>query len=269
MSYSPGIYEGIPNAEYHRDPALGSSSLKTLTLRTPAHYMYEKLHPVHKDVYDIGTATHSLILEGDRSGVMIIDVDDKRGNKWTVPANEAKAEGKIPLTAKEWAMVEGMRDSVMAHPLARNAFVGHKAEQSVFWEEEGLMLKCRPDAWKPGLVADLKTTQSANPNDFGRGAFDYGYFMSAPHYMDGIKQVTGEDVKFVFVNVEKLPPYLVSVTELTPADMNRGRYQLGRAKRIYRGCKAADHWPGYPEFTTVSLPRWAQFELDEMEQINE
>lgn len=269
MRFEPGIYADISNHDYHADPALGSTSLKTLALRTPAHWKWESEHPVHKDVYDLGTVTHSLVLEGDESGVEVIDVADKRGAKWTVPADAAINDGKIPLKRAEWETVKAMRDSVMAHPLARNALTGHRAEESVFWEEEGQMLKCRPDAWKPGLVADLKTTADADPNEFGKTAFNFGYFMSAPHYIDGIKAATGEDVKFVFVNVEKSPPYLVSVTELSDADMDRGRYQLDRAKRIYRECMASGKWPGYRPFTTASLPRWAQYDLDEMEMINE
>ena len=269
MGYSPGIYEDISNADYHRDAALGSTSLKTLALRTPAHWKWESEHPVHKDIYDLGTVAHSLILEDDESGVEVIDVADKRGAKWTVPADAAINAGKIPLKRSDWETVVAMRDSVMAHPLARTAFTGHRAEQSVFVEQDGQMFKARPDAWKPGLVADLKTTADADPNEFGKTAFNFGYFMSSPHYIDLIKAATGEDVKFVFVNVEKTPPYLVSVTELTDADMDRGRYQLDRAKRIYRECMAADRWPGYPPFTTASLPRWAQYDLDEMEMINE
>lgn len=269
MSLTPGVYPDLTNKEYHADPALGSTSLKTLALKTPAHWKWESEHPVHKDVYDIGTLTHSLILEEDTSLHRVIDVPDKMGNKWKIPANEAKEEGLIPVTATEWAGIVAMRDSVMDHSLARNAFTGHRAEVSVFWEEGGQMFKARPDAWKPGLIADLKTTVDANPNEFGRTAFNYGYFMSAPHYADGIKAATGEDVKFVFVNVEKTAPYLVSVTELTPADMARGRYQLDRAKRIHRECTANNRWPGYPEFSTVELPRFAQMQLDEMEQINE
>lgn len=269
MGYTPGIYEGITNADYHADPALGSTSLKTLALRTPAHWKWESEHPVHKDIYDLGTVAHSLILEDDESGVEVIDVDDKRGNKWTIPAAAAVNNGKIPLKRADWEMVKAMRDSVMAHPLARNAFTGHRAEQSVFWEEDGQILKCRPDAWKAGLVVDLKTTADANPNEFGKAAFNFGYFMSAPHYIDGIKAATGQDVKFAFVNVEKSPPYLVSVTELSDEDMNRGRYQIDRAKRIYRECLASGKWPGYAQFTTASLPRWAQYDLDEMEFAHE
>lgn len=265
MTYSPGVYADISNADYHADPALGSTSLKTLALRTPAHYKWESEHPVHKDVYDIGTLTHSLILEQDKAKHKVIEVDDKRGNKWSIPAAEAREDGLIPVTPKEWADIEGMHDSVMAHPLARNAFTGHRAEESVFIEEDGLMLKCRPDAWKPGLVVDLKTAADANPNEFGKTAFNFGYFMSAPHYVDLIKKATGEDVKFAFVNVEKSPPYLVSITELSAEDMARGRFQLDRAKRIYRECVESGNWPGYPQFTTTSMPRWAQFELDEME----
>lgn len=265
MTYSPGVYDDISNKDYHADPALGSTSLKTLALRTPAHWKWESEHPVHKDAYDIGTAAHSLILEDDMSQLVIVEANDWKLKASQVAKASARAEGKIALLPKELDQVKAMRDSVMVHPLARNAFTRHRAEASAFWEEDGLTLKCRPDAWKDGLVVDLKTTADANPNEFGKTAFNFGYFMSAPHYIDGIKAAAGENVQFAFVNVEKTPPYLVSVTELNDEDLNRGRYQLDRAKRIYRECMASGNWPGYPQFTTTSLPRWAQFELDEME----
>lgn len=269
MTYEPGIYAGVSNEDYHADPALGSTSLKTLALRTPAHYKWEKEHPVHKDAFDIGTAAHSLILEDDMSKLVIVEANDWKLKASQVAKADARTAGKIALLPKELAMVKAMRDSVMDHPLARNAFTGHRAEHSMFWEEDGQMLKCRPDAWKPGLVTDLKTTVDANPNEFGKTAFNLGYFMSAPHYIDGIKAATGEDVKFAFINVEKTAPYLVSVTELTDADMRRGRFQLDRAKRIYRECTASGNWPGYAPFTTVELPRWAQYDLDEMEMTDD
>jgi hypothetical protein len=265
MTYSRGVYDDISNKDYHADPALGSTSLKTLALRTPAHWKWERENPVHKDAYDIGTAAHSLILEDDESHLVIVEANDWKTKAAQAAKADARAEGKIALLPKELAQVKAMRDSVMAHSLARNAFTMHRAEASVFWEEDGLMLKCRPDAWKDGLVVDLKTTVDANPNEFGKTAFNFGYFMSAPHYVDGIKAATGGDVQFAFVNVEKTPPYLVSVTEINDEDLNRGRYQLDRAKRIYRECMESGNWPGYPAFTTTSLPRWAQFELDEME----
>jgi hypothetical protein len=266
--YSPGVYDGIDNNEYHADPALGSTSLKTLALRTPAHYQHERANPVHKDVYDIGTLTHSLILEDDRSKVEIIDVPNKLGNKWKIPKDEAKAAGKIPVTEYEWDSIIAMRDSVMRHPLAREAFTGHRAEASVFHDDNGLMVKCRPDAWKPGQLTDLKTAADANPNEFGRVAYKFGYFMSGPHYVDVVKAVTGEDTKFVFVNVEKEPPYLVSVTELDPEALMYGREMLTRAKIIYRECVETGIWPGYQPHSIVGLPRWAAYEMDDTLGLN-
>jgi len=268
MSYSPGIYDGISNRDYHADEALGSTSLKTLATRTPAHYQHDLKHPKSSAAFDLGTAAHSLILEQDESGIVVIDVDAKRGKVWTDPASAAEAEGKIALTSKEWAQVVAMRDAVMAHPFARGLFTGHKAEQSVFWEEDGLMLKCRPDAWQPGALIDLKTARDANPNEFGKTAHEYGYHQSAAHYIDGVKAATGEELPFHFVLVEKTAPYLVSVVELDIEAINIGRQLNDRAKRIYRECLETNTWPGYPAANLISLPMWAIYQAEELLGIN-
>ena len=264
----PGIYPGISNADYHRSEALGSTSLKTLATRTPAHWQHEKLHPKSSAAFDLGTAAHSLILEQDESGIVVIDVDAKRGKVWTDPASAAEAEGKIALTSKEWAQVVAMRDAVMAHPFARGLFTGHKPEQSVFWEEpwgdDGLLLKCRPDAWQPGALIDLKTARDANPNEFGKTAHEYGYHQSAAHYIDGVKAATGEELPFHFVLVEKTAPYLVSVVELDVEAINIGRQLNDRAKRIYRECTETNNWPGYPNADLISLPMWAIYQAEEL-----
>jgi len=262
------IIDGLSNADYHAHPALGSTSLKTLATRTPAHWKWESEHPVHKDVYDIGTLAHSLILEQDESGVVVIDEDDKRGKKWTDPAADARRAGKIPVVAKEWADIEGMRDSVMAHPVAGPLFTGHRAEASVFWEEDGLALKCRPDAWQPGKLIDLKTTRSADPNEFGRTSADLGYHQSAAHYIDGVKVATGEELPFHFVLVEKTAPYFVSVVELDVEAVDLGRALNDRAKRIYRECAETGRWPGYQTAGLVNLPMWAIYKAEELLGIN-
>ena len=260
----PGIYAGISNADYHADPALGSTSLKTLATRTPAHYQFDKAHPKTSDAFDLGTVAHSLILEGDESGVQVIDVAEKKGKVWTEPADQARSEGKIPLKMSEWVQVKAMRDSVMAHPVAGPLFTGHRPEWSVFWEEDGLTLKCRPDAWQPGMLIDLKTARDANPNEFGKTAHEYGYHQSAAHYIDGVKAATGEELPFHFVLVEKTAPYLVSVVELDIEAINLGRQLNDRAKRIYRECIETNTWPGYPTADLISLPMWAIYKAEEL-----
>jgi hypothetical protein len=264
----PGIYSGISNADYHRDPALGSTSLKTLATRTPAHYQHDKQHPKFSDAFTLGTAAHSLILEGSTEDIVVVDAD----NWLTKAAKEAKAaalaEGKQPLLTREWWQVRTMRDAVMGHPLARAAFTDHKAEQSVFWDEDGQTYKCRPDAWKPGLLVDLKTTVNADPNEFGKTAHNFGYHQSAAHYIDGVKAVTGEELPFHFVLVEKTAPYLVSVVELDIEAVNIGRQLNDRAKRIYRECVESNTWPGYQSPDLISLPMWAIYQAEELLGIN-
>lgn len=264
MSYAPGIYDDVSNTDYHADPALGSTSLKTLATRTPAHWQYEREHPVHKDVYDIGTLAHSLILEGDESAVEVIDVPDKRGKKWTDPADDARAGGKIPVTTAEWSGIVAMRDAVMRHDVARQAFTGHRPEVSVFWEEETGMYKCRPDALHQDLIVDLKTTINADPREFGRTAHGLGYHQSAAHYIDGMKAATGDTLPFVFVLVEKTAPYLVSVVELDEEALDYGRRLNERAKRIYAACAEANLWPGYESSGAISLPKYATYQTEEL-----
>lgn len=265
----PTLIPNMSSRAYHADPALGSTSLKTLATKTPAHYKHDQTHPKFSDAFTLGTAVHSLVLEGDTYGIEIVEAD----NWMTKAAKEAKAaalaDGNQPLLTKEWTQVQAMRDSIMAHDTARDLFTGHEAEQSVFWQEDGLMLKCRPDAWKPGQLVDLKTTVDASPGSFGRIAHTYGYHQSAAHYIDGVKAATGEELPFTFVLVEKTAPYLVSVVELDWEAIDLGRGLNDRAKRIYRECTASGNWPGYPDAEPISLPNYAVYETEDLLGISE
>jgi len=260
----PGIYSGVSSADYHRDEALGSTSLKTLATRTPAHYQYEKAHPKSSAAFDLGTAAHSLILEQDEAGVVVIDVEAKRGKAWTEPADAAEADGKIALTSKEWSQVRAMRDSVVGHPLAKAALTGGAAEESVFWSHEsGTALKCRPDMLHRGgklgnLIVDLKTVQSADQADFAKSAANFGYHIQQAHYQAGLKAVTGEDFDFIFVLIEKTGAYLPAVVQLDAEDVARGAEMAERSIRIFNNCTKTGRWPGYESTTPIELPRWAR-----------
>lgn len=264
MSIEPGIYDGVRNEDYHADPALGSTSLKTLATKTPAHYRWDQANTVHTPAFDLGTALHSIVLEQDESDIVEVDADSWRTIKAREARDAAYAEGKTPLLAKEVAQAKAMRDAIMAHPVARHAFTGHRAETSVFWEEDGLTLKCRPDAWVKNLLVDLKSAITADPRKFGKTAADLGYHQSAAHYQDGVKAATGEELPFLFVVAEKTAPYLVSVVELNQEAIDLGRRLNDRAKRIYRECTKNNSWPGYPDSEPISLPTWASIQQEEI-----
>lgn len=266
----PGIYGGISNADYHRDEALGSTSLKTLATKTPAHYQYDKANPKFSEAFTLGTAAHSLILEGDTSGIVIVEADNWLTKDAKAAKAEALAEGKQPLLTKEMAQVFMMRDSVMAHPLARAAFTGGTPEQSVFWNHDtSTPLKCRPDMLHQGgklgnLIVDLKTVQSAAPDEFSKSAANFGYHIQQAHYQAGLKAIAGEDFAFAFVLVEKQAPYFVSVVELHSDDVARGADMVERSIRIYNECVASGKWPAYESSAPTELPRWARYREEDL-----
>lgn len=272
-------FDDMSNEEYHAHPALGSTSLKTLAgPGGPAKWKYDQENPIgYKQEFAFGTAAHSLILENDESKIHIIKAKNPRGETATdfrtkkaqAERDEAIAAGKEPLLQYEWDQIRWIRDRIMEHPLVENALTDHVAEQSIFWERDEVELKVRPDALKisdrGGLILDLKTLADANPSRFGKSAYDFGYYISAAHYEEGVYQLTGERLPFVFINVEKKPPYLVSIIELEEEALDYGRYMIDRAIRIYKECKASDTWPGYPLFTGgVGLPFWATRDLDDL-----
>lgn len=256
--------DGMPSADYHRHPALGSTSLKTLASRTPAHYKYESENAVHKDAYDLGTAIHSITLEGDETGIVEVEADSWRTKDAIYARNNARIEGKTPMLSKDLATARKISRAVMSNPQAAHLLTGHIAERSVFWNEDGLELKCRPDALNHGKIIDLKSTINADPRNFGKTAVDYGYFQSAAHYHDGMEQLTGDKLPFHFILAEKSAPYLVSVVELDDEAIEYGRLMNTRAKNIYRECIETGTWPGYPDTEQISLPMWSIYQMNDL-----
>jgi hypothetical protein len=266
----PQIIDSLPADEYHQRPELSASGMKILATKTPAHFRWAMDHEEHKDEFDFGTATHSLVLEEDTSGVEVLDFPDWR----TKDAREARAavyaDGRTPILAKDWAGIKAMRDSIAAHPLARLALSGGHAERTIIFEHgTGVGVRARLDKHIPDspigpVIVDLKALVSADPREFGKAAANYGYHQQDANYRDAAKAATGDDHSMLFVLVEKAPPYLVSVVELSPEFVGLGRRLNDKAARIFADCTAAGHWPGYPASDPIDAPTWAQYAMEDL-----
>ena len=130
------------------------------------------------------------------------------------------------------------------------------------WTDEatGLECKCRPD-WLTNdrsLIVDLKTTEDASPAGFRKSIGNWRYHVQASWYLDGIERATGtRPDQFIFICVEKKPPYAVAVyaadAEMIAAGAKQARLDLD----TLAVCKAADAWPGYSDqIEMISLPPW-------------
>lgn len=259
------IRHDMPAAEYHAHPALNASTLKAVASKPLAKVRYDLDHRRHSPAFDIGTAAHSLILEGDASGLAIIDAPDYRGKEARLARDAAYAEGRTPLLPREHDAVRAMWDAVMSHATAHELLTGHQPEVSVFADLYGQPCKARMDAWHPdrNLIVDLKTTADANPETFARTALTYGYGQQQAHYQDLVEVETGKLPRFLFVLVEKAEPYLVSMVELDELFYDLGRQKNKEAAAKWATATRTNHWPGYEGIARVLAPVWALDELEE------
>ena len=146
-----------------------------------------------------------------------------------------------------------------------NAYLDAKgkiAEASIYWYEDDILCKCRPDMICPPLnepnsdnkivVVDYKTTISCEPFAFNKSVKKYGYDMQAAWYRRGI-QMAGYDIdSFVFIAQEKVHPYASKVFRITEEQMNFGwtmmenyleeykEYQKGKPLTIYNSPNVVD-----------------------------
>jgi hypothetical protein len=269
----PGIYSGIPNDVYHADPtpdgSLSSTGAKKLIATTPLHYRWDQDHSTHKDAFDFGTAAHSVVLEGDESGLVVVDAADWRSK----PAQEAKAaahaNGKTPLLWSEMEKVQAMAEQIRKHPEASFLLRDGVAEQSAFWQHEtGVWLRARFD-WLPNkrgrgmMIPDYKTATSADPGKFAKSAADFGYHQQAAFYCEAARALgLSPDPVMLFVVQEKTGPYAVNVIELDEEAIATGRALNERAIRLFQQCKLTNEWPGYRMGDPVPLPKWAIYDAD-------
>jgi hypothetical protein len=284
----PGLYPEITAEAYHADPvmvpSLSSTGARTLVAECPAVYWHQRQNAERKRVFDIGTAGHLMVLEPESfdSRVRVIDADDYKKQAARDARDQAYADGLTPLLASEADMVRAMRDVLYADPIARHAFEGGRAEQTMIWRdrESGTWCRSRPDYLPPHAryLVDYKTSTSANPRQFEKALWDYGYFQQAAWYLDGAQHVLGaRPERFAFVVQSKKPPYLVSVCWLAGEALEWGDVLNQHARRIFADCLRRDEWPAYRADVTenarraftVNLPAWAQRELQARQDAGE
>lgn len=267
MTIKNGLHFDLSDRDYHgQHQALSASGAKLLLPPScPAKFKWALDNPRHSDAFDFGTVAHRLIL-GKGSEIVPLDYDSFRTKDAKAAQAAVRAEGKTPILANEYDRAVDLAAAVNAHPEARLLFSDGEPEVSAFWtdEETGIQRRARFD-WLRNvtegrrlLIGDLKTARSSEPTEFGKACADYGYAIQAANYIDAVRALDLDpDPAFLFVAVEKEPPYVVTVGQLDDDSLAVGRYLLRKAIRLFAECVERDDWPGYAQgVTELSLPYW-------------
>jgi len=269
-----GIFPDVPFDEYQTWPGLNKSRIWTVHTKTLAHYKYEIDHPetYESDALMLGQAAHKAILEPDNFDDYYAvggPINERTGNPYGTEtkafAEWADAQGKPVLSIEQRDYALCLRDAVWAHKTAKMLLTNAAIEVSMQWHDAQTALLCkgRPDAINKGIIIDIKTSRCANVGPFGRDAYRYGYHMQAAFYHDGAEAVSNSQVgEFVFIVVEKEPPYLISIFQIEKDEMELGRFAYRICLQQIAGAMKNDRWPGYdPDILPLLLPSYAGTEL--------
>lgn len=259
------IRTDLSNAEYHADASISSSDAKMVAAKSLAHWKAK----VYKEssTFDLGTAVHAMVLE-PAADLIVRGTEDRRGNKWKLEADQAKANGQLLLTAGDFDLAQEIASSVIMHPIGKRLHGKGIVNEASFFATDpdtGLSIKARPDAFVPsaGVIYDLKTCQSANPRDFGKDVLNYGYHIQAAFYLHTLALAGQRADSFVFVCVEKTAPYAVSVNVLSSDYLAYGRAQMHAALAQIKNADQTGYEPAWSQaINEIALPRWIESPAD-------
>lgn len=267
MTELTGFIHDLDEATYHAHPTSLSVSGAKVLLKAPALYKWQREHPVHRDVFDVGSAAHALVL-GVGAPIAVIDADSWRTKAAQEAKVEARAKGETPLLAADYQRVQDMADVLSTHRLAMRLLSEGEPEVSAFAPDEatGVTRRARFDWLGSRILTDYKSAASSEPGTFIKAAVNFGYAMQAGWYLDIARDLGHPADAFAFIVQEKEPPYLVTVIELPAELVEIGRSRNRRALERFRDCTESGLWPGYvPDdtFAQPSAPRWALTDYQE------
>jgi hypothetical protein len=249
---------------YRSHPAANFSSLKTI-LKSPKHYQSSLKKTFEPSIeMTIGTIVHETVLEGKPYSHTVkpvdIDLRTKEGKAW-----RDKHAGMTILSLAEHATVVRTVEAVRNSPDAQYMLnLCKQREVGIVNNYKGVEIKGRLDAYgqdesgKP-MILDLKTTSSADPDDFGRKVFGLKYTAQCAWYQTLLALELGleEPPLWLWMVVETQEPHDVVFYQPPEEALEIGRAQMNRCIDTYSTCLATGNWPGYSKgVLSLDIPVW-------------
>ena len=224
------------------------------------------------------------------------------GKQWKAEQHKL---GKVILKVEELAAVNAMVDSIKAHATCKRIFATGRSEVSIFERvsveigraditsgldtiaknimmTQEVLLKARMD-WLPegNALVDIKTVLGggAEPDEFQKIITARRYWTQATWYLDRwnscfARFIEGKEYQpycqpkenFVFIAVEKVPPYLVNTFYIDEETLNLGRRQNARDIESYARCIKNGVFPGFSEdIKKIGITDWERKRLTKLE----
>lgn len=235
------------------------SHLKQMAL-SPAHYRYA----VQVDRDDtlsmrLGRGVHSLLLDRpDR--VTVFTGKTRQGKVWEAFEAEAERNNREVLNQREYEVAVGIANAVRSNAKAYELLLdGTVMESRIDWSMLGRACRSTPDARKPGVLVELKTGRTSQPERFVSSATWMSYHAQLAFYRSAIRWAGGDVCEAYIVAVESAPPFPVTVLRVTERALDYGDRLVRLWFERLLQCEQSNEWPGYVqsvvEFDVTDDPR--------------
>lgn len=264
----------MTEAEYRRHPAISRSELWRIH-ESPQKFQYFKEHPEDPTLALLfGQVFHKMALEPDtflNEFAVMPDIDRRtKEGKQRLAEFLEQAENKTVAPSEMYEQAQAMCAALTAVSFAQKLLNGSR-EVPFFWVDEltGEECKCRVDClntqYSQPIVVDVKSATDASTDVFIRDAIKYGYDFQAAMYSEGVSKHLQQKPLFVFIVVEKTPPYAVNILQADELLLKRGRNIFRDCIETYHDCKMSGNWYGYlgknNQINTLALPAWLAKEV--------
>ena len=264
------LFRGLPNSVYHSIQAFSSGIMGQMdknlayTKWRLDHFGMEKKTPA----MSFGSAAHACCLgdpDWDRYVRMpelnLRKKDDQAERDWyhlTYGADYC-------IDQNDYDNILAIRAALWNHPQAKIFLAAmEEIELSTFWLWESslwpraILNKARYDGYCPslGAIIDLKTTLDASPKAFSYEIEDRRYFRQAAQYLSGAAALGLPVDRFIFIAVEKTPPFSIGVYALSPRAVKKGIDERDDHLSKLAGALESGVWPDYTsnDFLELDLP---------------
>ena len=263
---NPGIYDDIPEAEYHAWDAAHYSTLKLLS-ESPEEYVYAETHPRKETAaLLLGAAVDCRVLSPAlfaKRYVVVPKVDKRtKEGKETWEKFQQEAGLRAMLEQDMAYEVEAMTSAVALHPVAQEFLAGGKSQVALVWQDQETNVACkgRIDVLAGKCIVDLKTTRDLSR--FSRDVFSLGYHIQAAMYTDGANALGLGIDQYMIVAVQSHAPHRVTVFDMTMDAIQIGRLQYKRALWTLKNCRERNDWRDSSSPVPILVPRWLMYEED-------
>ena len=264
-----GKHPKIPHAAYHAIDALNQTVLSGM-LRSPAYCKMLKEQPmVETDSMRIGSALHTLFLEGPNEFDERFHVWDgtRRTKAGKLEYDKILKSGRTILRVNEWLSIREMYAQLSKDRTVMELMESSLGtEETALWERDGVLCKSRKDVVGETWIADLKTTRSIK--SFNRELTNLGYYRQAAWYMDGEARLGCPANDFFFILVNNTPPFETAVLRLEEAAIVMGAHECQQLFHLYKDCLDAGEWPSAEnEIGEACRAQWKYDEINDGEEL--